>query len=98
MTREEFMNIIYEELYNDGDNYRANRIIDAVDYYAEKNKPHWIPCSERLPGVKQKVLVQYPDGSMATRQCNDAGHLQWFYANAVAWMPAPEPYQKGDAE
>lgn len=53
----------------------------------------WIPCSERLPKVKQKVLVQYTDGSMATKRCNDAGHLQWFYANAVAWVPAPKPYQ-----
>lgn len=54
----------------------------------------WIPCSERLPEVKQKVLVQYADESMATKRCNDAGHLQWFYSNAVAWMPAPEPYQQ----
>lgn len=53
----------------------------------------WIPCSERLPKVKQKVLVQYADGSMATKRCNDAGHLQWFYSNAVAWVPAPKPYQ-----
>ena len=53
----------------------------------------WIPCSERLPAVKQKVLVQYADGSMATKRCNDAGHLQWFYSNAVAWIPAPELYQ-----
>ena len=56
-------------------------------------EPQWIPCSEKLPEVKQKVLVQYADGSMATKRCNDAGHLQWFYANAVAWIPAPEPYQ-----
>lgn len=54
---------------------------------------HWIPCSERLPEVKQKVLVQYADESMATKRCNDAGHLAWFYSNAVAWMPAPEPYK-----
>ena len=57
------------------------------------SKQQWVPCSERLPEVKQKVLVQYADGSMATKRCNDAGHLQWFYANAVAWVPAPEPYQ-----
>lgn len=59
------------------------------------SKQQWVPCSERLPEVKQKVLVQYADGSMATKRCNDAGHLQWFYANAVAWRPAPEPW-KGD--
>lgn len=61
------------------------------------SKQQWIPCSERLPEVKQKVLVQYADGSMATKRCNDAGHLQWFYANAVAWKPAPEPWE-GDAK
>lgn len=57
-------------------------------------EPHWIPCSKRLPEVKQKVLVQYADESMATKRCNDAGHLAWFYSNAVAWMPAPEPYKE----
>ena len=62
-----------------------------------QSKQRWIPCSERLPKAKQKVLVQYADGSMATKRCNDAGHLEWFYANAVAWMPAPEPWE-GDAE
>lgn len=59
------------------------------------SEQRWIPCNERLPEVKQKVLVQYADGSMATKRCNDAGHLPWFYANAVAWRPAPEPW-KGD--
>ncbi len=58
-------------------------------------KPHWIPITERLPEVKQKVLVQYADESMATKRCNDAGHLAWFYSNAVAWMPALEPYKEG---
>lgn len=56
-------------------------------------KLYWIPITERLPEVKQKVLVQYADESMATKRCNDAGHLAWFYSNAVAWMPAPEPYK-----
>lgn len=60
-------------------------------------EPQWTPCSEGLPKAKQKVLVQYADGSMATKRCNDEGHLQWFYANAVAWMPAPELWE-GDAE
>ena len=35
MTREEFMDIVYSELHSDSDNYRANRIIDAADEYAE---------------------------------------------------------------
>lgn len=46
MTREEFMGIVYDELYSDGDNNRANRIIDAADEYAEsESEPdtgYWI--------------------------------------------------------
>ena len=60
-------------------------ILDHIDAQLTINpEPHWIPVTERLPEAKQKVLVQYADGSMTTKRCNDAGHLQWFYANAVA--------------
>ena len=55
--------------------------------------PPWIPCKERLPAVKERVLVTLKDGSMAIRKCYDKGHIEWFYANAVAWMPAPERYE-----
>ena len=68
-------------------------IIDVQHAPTIEIESHWIPCSERLPEVKQKVLVQYADESMATKRCNDAGHLVWFYSNAVAWMPLPEPYK-----
>ena len=71
-----------------------NQFIDWIDEAPTiQAEPHWIPMTEKLPEVKQKVLVQYPDGSMATKRCNDAGHLTWFYANAVAWKPAPESYK-----
>lgn len=56
-------------------------------------EPHWIPLSQELPKVKQRVIVTCKDGSMAIRKCNDAGHLTWFYSNIKAWMPAPEPYK-----
>lgn len=69
----------------------------AAQSVLSQPEPHWIPVTERLPEVKQKVLVQYADESMATKRCNDAGHLAWFYSNAVAWMPAPEPF-KGATE
>jgi len=75
----------------------TDKFLEAINMAIEalgKPEPHWVPCSERLPEVKQKVLVQYADESMATKRCNDAGHLAWFYSNAVAWMPAPEPYKE----
>lgn len=69
------------------------KVIKTISELEENPEPHWIPVTERLPKAKQKVLVQYADESMATKRCNDAGHLAWFYSNAVAWMPAPEPYK-----
>lgn len=35
-AREEFMAVVYDELSNDSDNCRANRIIDAADEYVEE--------------------------------------------------------------
>ena len=40
-NREDFMNTVYYELCSDGDNYRANRIIDEYD-----NAPTIIEASE----------------------------------------------------
>ena len=45
MTRDEFMEIVYDELASDSDNSRANRIIEAFDMamgYTE-----WIPITYR---------------------------------------------------
>ena len=53
----------------------------------------WIPVSERLPEVNERVLVTLKDGTMAVRRCIDSGHLKWFYANTIAWMPLPEAYK-----
>ena len=39
MKREEFMNLVYDELNSDPDNNRANRIILAADQYAEESEP-----------------------------------------------------------
>lgn len=52
MDRDEFMSLVYDELHSDGDNCRANRIIDAADEYAESMASKWIPVSERLPEEK----------------------------------------------
>jgi hypothetical protein len=60
MTRDEFMDLVYSELYSDGDNYRANRIIDAADGYAEDCEPRWIPCSERMPEDEYVLISKKP--------------------------------------
>lgn len=58
----------------------------------------WILCSERLPEAKQRVLVTFPDGTVDIKICIDAGHLKWFFAHMIAWMPLPEPYAEGREE
>jgi hypothetical protein len=35
-AREKFMTVVYDELRDDSDNCRANRIIDAADEYVEE--------------------------------------------------------------
>lgn len=37
-ARKDFMGIVYDELSDDADNHRANRIIDAADAYADSFK------------------------------------------------------------
>ena len=51
------MEIVYGELHSDGDNNRANRIIDAADEYAEGSKPHWIPVTKDLPKESGHYIV-----------------------------------------
>ena len=61
MTREEFMNIVYNELHSDGDNYRANRIIDAADEYAETEQEVKNDKEINLQDISQAVLKMWVD-------------------------------------
>ena len=65
---------------------------------------HWIPCSERIPEVRQWVLCQCRAGIMDVLRLTEDGSWYKGYPNAeymggfvVAWMPLPNPY-KGDKE
>jgi len=53
MNRNEFMNLVYDELYSDGDNYRANRIIDAADEYVDDTMWSFV---KRLMSTYDEVL------------------------------------------
>lgn len=109
MTRDEFMDMVYSELHSDGDNYRANRIIDAADEYADEyaeKQPRWIPVSERLPkageyigDVAKYYLVQNEYGDMLVARYTHSEYWEQIYQlqpigdKIVAWMPLPEPYK-----
>lgn len=63
----------------------------------------WIPCSERLPEVRQWVLCQCRAGIMDVLRLTVDGSWNKDYPNAeymggfvIAWMPLPEPYEGGN--
>lgn len=63
-------------------------------------EPHWIPCSERLPEVRQWVLCQCRAGIMDVLRLTEDGSWYKGYPNTeymggfvVAWMPLPKPYE-----
>lgn len=102
MTREEFMDIVYSELHSDGDNYRANRIIDAADEYAEEHTK-WIPVSEMVPEIHQHVLLSLRSLDIVTGfrgatepyfYCDGAEGCYVEPQNVLAWQPLPEPYKE----
>ena len=64
----------------------------AISALKKQEADRWIPVTERLPEIKQRVLVQRKDGFMKVKICIDGGHLAWFYSGIVAWRPLPEPY------
>ena len=65
----------------------------------------WIPCSERLPKEKARVLTYDTMGDIVFGQY-DKGRWYWeaeacadYWAKndgVIAWMPLPTPYKGGD--
>lgn len=61
-------------------------------------RPKWIPVSERLPEVNQKVLVSTRDLEVDI-MCDCCYRSDYFeYPNVLAWQPLPEPYKESVLE
>lgn len=87
------LNETWEELYD--------YIIDAIDNAnCVAPKPHWIPCSERLPEEDGLYLVidlaiyfgEYSPFIFKREKTSPTNTLKW--GDIVAWMPLPEPYKE----
>ena len=87
-------------------------IVDIQHAPTVEPKPHWIPCSERLP-EKAEGLYWVCTNTGCQCQCRwtddvygfgSNGEWTWKifdipqYSHVVAWMPLPEPYQEGEKE
>ena len=63
----------------------------------------WIPCSERFPENKARVLITKTTGTVDIGHCNKNSNNEWRDSggyktdNVVAWQPLPEPYKEGKA-
>ena len=67
-------------------------------------KDEWIPCSERLPKLGEKVLV-YTSKTCFTQVFKGiySDPTRWHWENnslkkVVAWMPLPKPWEGADDE
>ena len=79
---------------------------DAWNQYKNYPHPGWIPCSERLPGDDEEVIVSCTDDS--GDYDFDYTTVGWHYKGlwvvnnersflVRAWMPLPEPW-KGERD
>ena len=64
----------------------------------QESERKWISCSERLPGLGQRVLLS-KDGFISVGQLVRRGRgsqYEWScnYNNWEGWMPLPEPFRE----
>ena len=81
----------------------TNEAIEIVKQEAERYNNGWIPCSEKLPDVRQDVLVtvKYTGFMGMHGYWIKTGHMEaendWWGdcagGEVIAWQPLPEPYQ-----
>lgn len=72
----------------DGYIYKGKTLREWVDVLAQTQ---WIPCSERLPEVGQRVIatVKSIDGNYVRETIY--GKYGFLCGNCIAWMPLPTP-------
>lgn len=102
ISRQETIHAISDWIYDATDERLPETVIRSLS--AVQPEPHWIPCSERLPGQSGEYLVTLRVGYLPgrvivdiARYIVDVGEWKNMY-KVIAWMPLPEPYKGGDSE
>lgn len=84
------------------DKSEAHRML--VQLSSAQSQPQWIPCSERLPEVREWVLCQCRARVVDVLRLTTDGYwdrgfpdMTYMFSFVVAWMPLPAPYRpEGD--
>ena len=84
----------------------TNEAIEIVKQEAERYNNGWIPCSEKLPDVRQDVLVtvKYTGFMGMHGYWIKTGHMEaendWWGdcagGEVIAWQPLPKPFKERD--
>ena len=84
----------------------TNEAIQIVKREAEQYNNGWIPCSEKLPDVRQDVLVtvKYTGFMGMHGYWIKTGHMEaendWWGdcagGEVIAWQPLPKPFKERD--
>lgn len=61
-------------------------------------QPRWIPVTERLPEYGTEVVTINKDDEYEINHVIDEEDGEWFWDGAVAWMPLPEAYKRGEEQ
>ena len=89
------------------DDDAGHRAVEIIHQIAEEYSNGWIACSEKLPELRQDVLVtvKYTGFMGMHGYWIKTGHMEaendWWGdcagGDVIAWQPLPEPYQpKGE--
>lgn len=77
----------------------ARALRDETSFPTIDAQPVWIPCSERLPEIYERVLTADRDGNVTEnfRLNIKTGELEWSKGFWIThWKPLPEPPEGGN--
>lgn len=102
-----YESVVQDEVWDALDELSTNKIaIKIVQEVAEEYSGGWIPCSEKLPELRQGVLVtvKYTGFMGMHGYWIKTGHMEaendWWGdcagGEVIAWQPLPEQYKERD--
>ena len=83
--------IMYLEHNN---NVLHNTLNQQAENFNALQQQMWIPVSERLPEIRESVLITLWDWTVTVGQWygHRWGHAKAYHEDVLAWMPLPKSY------